>query len=154
MRDEFVAVSAAFNLLPQFAGNPSQAVVVNSGGTGLTVTVGSLALAGDLTTTGAFNTVLAQQGSFSFTLPAAPGTLAMLSDVASSVLVETSRAEAAEAVLTTAISTETTARTTAISAETTRAEAAEALRAPLANPSSRSQQPGDADSAIGGGMKP
>jgi len=145
MRAEFTAISAAFNLLPTLAGNAGQAVVINGGGTGMTVTVGTLALAGDLTTTGAFNTVLAQQGSFSFTLPSAPGTLAMLSDVASSVLVETARAEAAESTLTTAISSETTARiagdaaeasarTTAIGVETTRAETAEALLAPKASP--------------------
>ena len=125
MRGEFAAISTAFNLLPQFAGNPSQAVVVNSGGTGLTVTVGALALAGDLTTTGAFNTVFTQQGSFTFTLPAEGGTLTVLSDVTASVLVETTRAEAAEGVLMTAVGT----NATAIAAETTRAETAEAVNA-------------------------
>lgn len=54
------------------------AVVVNAGGTGLTVTVGTLALAGNLVTTGAFNTTLAQGASVTLTLPLVSGTLATL----------------------------------------------------------------------------
>lgn len=52
VRSEFAAISVAFDHMPQ------------------------------ISTTGAFNTIFAQQGNFTFTLPAASGTLAMLSDVA------------------------------------------------------------------------
>jgi hypothetical protein len=90
-----------------------------------------------ITTTGVFNTVFAQLGNFTFTLPSAPGTLAMTSDVAT----ETTRAEAAEVTNATAISTETTraetaegVNATAIATETSRAETAEALLAPKASP--------------------
>lgn len=52
VRAEFASIGVAFDILPQ------------------------------ITTTGAFATVFNQQGNYTFTLPAAPGTLAMLSDVA------------------------------------------------------------------------
>jgi hypothetical protein len=65
MRAEFAAIGTAFGMMPQ------------------------------ISTTGVYTTVFNQQGSYTFTLPGAPGTLAMLSDVAT----ETARAEAAEALL-------------------------------------------------------
>lgn len=112
-----------------------------------------------ITTTGLFDTVFNQLGNYTFTLPSAPGTLATTANVAT----ETTRATAAEGVLTTAIGTETTrataaegvnataistettnrtaadaaevtARNTAIGVETSRATTAEALLAPKASP--------------------
>lgn len=74
VRAEFVAISNAFNLMPAFTPIGS-AIVVNAGGNGLTNTVGALALAGNFSTTGAFNTVLAQQASVTLTLPATADTL-------------------------------------------------------------------------------
>lgn len=98
MRGEFLSVQAAFDMMPRFS------------------------------TTGLFDTIFAQQGSYTFTLPAAPGTLATLDDVAAvvasadtvvaAVAAEaTARAEAEAA--------EAAARTVAITAETTRALKAE-----------------------------
>lgn len=49
--------------------------MINSGGTAMTLTTGGLALAGDFSTTGAFNTVFAQQASVTLTLPATTDTL-------------------------------------------------------------------------------
>ncbi len=83
MRAEFVAVSNGFDLLPRF------------------------------TTTGLFDTIFDQQGSYTFTLPSHAGTLALTTDIAANVT--------AEAV----------ARTAADAAETARATAAEALRQPI-----------------------
>lgn len=79
MRAELDLISAGFEKLPILAGNPNKAVVVNAGGTGLTVTTGSLSLGGNLAITGAFNTTLAQQSSTTLTLPPVSGTLATLS---------------------------------------------------------------------------
>lgn len=78
VRSDFAAIAAGFDKLPGLTGNAGKAVVVNSLGTGLTVTTGTLALAGNLATTGAFNTTLAQSASITLTLPAASGTLATL----------------------------------------------------------------------------
>lgn len=78
IRAEFLNISAGFDLLPAFSGNGSKAVVVNPGGTALTVTTGTLALAGNFSTTGAFNTVLVQGASVTLTLPVVSGTLATL----------------------------------------------------------------------------
>lgn len=78
MRAEFTAIAAGLALLPTLSGNGSKAVIVNAGGTALTVTTGQLALAGDFATTGAFNTTLAQTASVTLTLPAVSGTLATL----------------------------------------------------------------------------
>lgn len=76
-RGEFALIQAAFDKMPSvFTANA--AVIVNAGGTGLTLTVGGLALAGNLTTTGAFNTTLAQGASVTLTLPLVSGTLATL----------------------------------------------------------------------------
>lgn len=68
MRSEFSAVGAAFDLLPGVL-TPNKAVIINAGGTAMTTTTGGLALAGDFTTTGAFNTTLTQQASVTLTLP-------------------------------------------------------------------------------------
>lgn len=78
IRSEFTSIAAGFALLPTMSGNGSKAVVVNSGGTALTTTTGTLALAGNFATTGAFNTTLVQSASVTLTLPAVTGTLATL----------------------------------------------------------------------------
>jgi hypothetical protein len=66
MRGEFIAISAAFDTMPR------------------------------ITTIGLFDTIISQQGSYTFTLPNGPGTFAMLTDVSA----ETTRATTAEGVLT------------------------------------------------------
>ena len=71
MRTEFTALQAAFDKMPALTAGT--VVVVNGSGTGLTNTVGTLALAGNLATTGAFNTTFAQQASITLTLPAVSG---------------------------------------------------------------------------------
>jgi hypothetical protein len=100
IRAEFAAIGTAFNMIPQ------------------------------ISTTGSYATIFNQVGNYTYTLPAAPGTLATQADVAS----EATRAFAAEAVLTAAVSAETTARLASVGAEVTRAETAEALLAPIASP--------------------
>ncbi len=75
MRSEFVAVQTGFSLLPSLTENGGCAVIVNGPATALTTTVGTLALAGNFATTGAFSTTLAQQGSTTLTLPATSDTL-------------------------------------------------------------------------------
>lgn len=76
-RGEFALIQAGFDKMPA-AFTANCAVIVNSGGTGLTLTVGGLALAGNLTTTGAFNTTFVQGASVTITLPVVSGTLATL----------------------------------------------------------------------------
>lgn len=71
-------IEDGFDLLPTLPGTAGTAVILNGGGTGFTTTTGALALAGNFTTTGAFNTTLIQQASVSLTLPAVSGTLATL----------------------------------------------------------------------------
>lgn len=93
IRNEFQAIAAGFDALP------------------------ALAL------TGGYSVSLTGVGAYTYTLPAAAGTLALATDITTAVAVETSRAQAAEATLTTAVST-----------ETSRATAAEALLAPKLNP--------------------
>ncbi len=78
MRTEFANIAAGFAKLPGLSGNNSKAVIVNSGGTGFTTTTGTLALAGNFATTGAFNLVMALGASITLTLPAVNGTLATL----------------------------------------------------------------------------
>lgn len=73
MRSEFASIGAGFDKMPSLTANT--AVVVNAGGTGLSNTVGTLALAGNFATTGAFNTTFIQQATASFTLPSATATL-------------------------------------------------------------------------------
>lgn len=77
MRSEFLLVQAGFDKLPAFS-PASAAVIVNAGGTAFTTTTGALALAGNFTTTGAFNTTLAQSASVTLTLPGSSQTLATL----------------------------------------------------------------------------
>lgn len=78
MRLEFSSIAAGFAKLPALTGNANKAVVINSTGTGMTVTTGTLALAGNFATTGAYNTTLTQTASVTLTLPAVNGTLATL----------------------------------------------------------------------------
>lgn len=84
MRAELDAIMAGFDKLPGLAGNANKAVVINSGGTGATVTTGTMALtgnfsiAGNLSTTGAFNTSFTQGATTTLTLPLVNGTLATL----------------------------------------------------------------------------
>ena len=78
MRGQFSAIEDAFDKLPTLTGNPGRAVVVNLAGTGLTVTTGTLALAGNFATTGAFSTTIIQGANVSITLPVVSGTLATL----------------------------------------------------------------------------
>lgn len=77
MRAEFALVSAGFDKLPAMTGNGNKAVVVNAGGTALTVTVGALALAAAFTLSGAFATTLTVTAPTNITLPTT-GTLATL----------------------------------------------------------------------------
>ena len=78
MRAELNSISAGFDLLPTLSGNNNKVVTVNAGATALSVLAYALSLSGDLTTTGAFNTTLAQTASVTLTLPAVNGTLATL----------------------------------------------------------------------------
>lgn len=76
IRTELGLIQTGFSKFPDFTAAAAGAVmIVNPGLTGWTTTTGALALAGNLTTTGAFNTVFAQQASATFTLPAATDTL-------------------------------------------------------------------------------
>ena len=79
MRSEFSSIEDAFDKLPTLSsGTAGRAVVVNSLGTLLTTTTGTLALAGNFATTGAFNTTLVVGATVSLTLPLVDGTLATL----------------------------------------------------------------------------
>ncbi len=72
IRSEFTSVAAGFAVLPPSL-TANKAVIINSAGTGMTLTTGSLALAGDFTTTGAFNTTLVQGASITLILPIVSG---------------------------------------------------------------------------------
>lgn len=77
MRSEFNDLEEAFDLLPALTANT--AVVVNSAGTALTNTVGTLALAGNFALTGAYAVTLVAGAAVSLTLPVVSGlTLATL----------------------------------------------------------------------------
>lgn len=78
IRGEFSNIAAGFALLPVLAANAGRVVVVNPSNTGLTVTTGALALAGDFATTGAFNTTFVQTATVTLGLPAVNGMLATL----------------------------------------------------------------------------
>jgi hypothetical protein len=78
LRAELDLVTAGFALLPTLSGNANKALVINAGGSAVTVTTGTLALAGNFATTGAFNTTLVQGATTSLTLPVVSGTLATL----------------------------------------------------------------------------
>lgn len=77
MRSEFNDIEDGFDKMPALTA--STAVVVNGAGTALANTVGTLALAGNFATTGAFSTTLVAGASVSITLPIVSGlTLATL----------------------------------------------------------------------------
>lgn len=76
IRSEYSLIAAAFDKLPALTA--STAVIVNAGGTALSNTTGTLALAGNFATTGAFNTTFVQGASVTITLPVVSGTLATL----------------------------------------------------------------------------
>lgn len=77
IRAEFDLVQAGFGKLPDLSGNGSKAVVVNSGGSGLETTTGTLALAGNFATAGSSAVTLTSTGATNVTLPTT-GTLASL----------------------------------------------------------------------------
>ncbi|MGE5525471.1 MAG: hypothetical protein ACM3SS_17295 [Rhodospirillaceae bacterium] len=77
IRAEFAAIGDGFDKLPTLAANGNKAVVINSGGTSLTVTTGTLALAGNFATVGAYAVTLTATGATTLTLPTT-GTLATL----------------------------------------------------------------------------
>lgn len=76
IRGEFANIAAGFDKMPALTAGT--AVVVNSGGTALTNTVGTLALAGNLALTGAFALTIAVAAAITLTLPAVSGTVATL----------------------------------------------------------------------------
>lgn len=79
IRGEFDSIKDGFDKLPPLSSGVAKcAVVVNSGGTGLTTTVGTLALAAAFATVGGLGTILQEQAATTLTLPAASGTLATL----------------------------------------------------------------------------
>lgn len=100
------------------------------------------------TASGSFVTHFTQVGNFTFTLPSANGSLATTANIATettrataaesvlttAVSAEVSRATAAEGVNATAVTTEATARTAAITTEATARSTADALLAPKASP--------------------
>lgn len=69
MRAEFDAIASGFALLPTLSGFGNKAVVVNAGGTALTATLGSLALGGDLTVSGASALTFTTTGVTNVTFP-------------------------------------------------------------------------------------
>jgi hypothetical protein len=75
MRGEFTSIQSAFNLLPNFVGNPNTFVVVNGSGTGLTV------IAGLVFTMNTFNVTMVANASVTLQLPSSSGTLALTTDV-------------------------------------------------------------------------
>jgi hypothetical protein len=75
IRTEFTAIQTGFDKMPVLSGHNGTAIVVDGGGTTLTNTVGTLALAGNFATTGAFNTTFIQSANVSLTLPGASDTL-------------------------------------------------------------------------------
>lgn len=82
MRAELELIEAGFGKLPDLSGNGNKAVIINSGGTGMTVTTGTLALAGNFATAGAYAITLTATGATGVTLPTT-GTLATLAGVES-----------------------------------------------------------------------
>lgn len=76
IRTEFEAIQDAFDMFPAVL-TPNKALVVNAGGTAVELTVGSLALAGNFTTLGAYALTLTATGATNVTLPTT-GTLSTL----------------------------------------------------------------------------
>lgn len=78
IRNEYDLIQAGFALLPQTL-TANKAVVINSLGTGMEVTVGSLALAGNFALVGGTHAVTLTSGAtVNLTLPLVDGTLATL----------------------------------------------------------------------------
>lgn len=75
MRAEFDLVMAGFAKLPALTANAGRAVVINGGGTGMTVTTGTLALGGAFITSGGHSLTLTTTAPTNVTLPTT-GTLA------------------------------------------------------------------------------
>lgn len=76
IRTEFQSIEDAFDMFPTTL-TANKAVIVNAGGTGLTLTTGSLALAGNFTTVGAYAVTLTATNTTTLTLPLT-GTLSTL----------------------------------------------------------------------------
>ena len=77
MRAEFSLIEAGFAKLPTFSGNGGKAVIINAGATALSVTTGTLTLAGNFATSGANPLTLTTTASTNVTLPTT-GTLSTL----------------------------------------------------------------------------
>lgn len=77
MRAELDLIEAGFDKLPTLTANGSKAVVVNSGGTALTVTTGTLTLPGNFALSGSSAVTLTSTGTTNVTLPTT-GTLSTL----------------------------------------------------------------------------
>jgi hypothetical protein len=76
IRSEFTNIGKAFDKMPPLT-SVNKAVVVNSGGTGMTVTAGGLSLAGDFATSGGYSTTLSTQANVTVTLPATDAAMAV-----------------------------------------------------------------------------
>lgn len=76
IRAEFSLIATGFGVLPQTL-TANKAVIINAGGTAMGVTTGSLALAGDFSTAGAYSVALTATAATAITLPTT-GTLATL----------------------------------------------------------------------------
>lgn len=79
MRAELDTISAGFDKLPVLTGNGNKVVLVNAGGTALTVGQ-QLIMGGNLTISGAFATTITVTGTTTVTLPTS-GTLATLAGI-------------------------------------------------------------------------
>lgn len=77
IRAEYALIATGFTRVAPYTGNANKAVVINSGGTGQTVTTGTLTLAGNFATSGSSALTLTTTGATNVTLPTT-GTLATL----------------------------------------------------------------------------
>lgn len=77
IRGEFANIGAGFDKMPSLTTNANKAVVINSGSTAMTVTTGTLSLAGNFAKAGSHALTLTTTSTTSLTLPTA-GTLATL----------------------------------------------------------------------------
>lgn len=78
IRNEFARVAAGFDKLPVLLGANNKPVVVNESASGFTTTTGTLTLAANFSTTGAFSTTLNGTAAVTLTLPSTAQTLATL----------------------------------------------------------------------------
>lgn len=78
IRNEFARVAAGFDKLPVLLGANNKPVIVNESASGFTTTTGTLTLAGNFSTTGAFSTTLSGTAAVTLTLPSTAQTLATL----------------------------------------------------------------------------